>query len=101
MNNFQDLQLQERKEQILKHGFDSEHDKNTEANGDLLDAAIYLLLRNSKKASPELLNAVWPEKWDGEWREKFDKKDIEQSLVVAGALVWAEYDRLISEKKFG
>ncbi|WP_315055195.1 hypothetical protein [Chryseobacterium indoltheticum] len=84
----------ERQKQIEKYGFTGiHHVANPEgySAGQLMKAAITLLL-------PHLIqNLGWttvPEKWDEEWFEKLIDKKPKERLVIAGALIAAELDRL-------
>lgn len=77
----------ERIEQIVKHG--KIDDIKDNPYGQLKDAAMYIL-----SADP----SYWPLAWNESWKEKFDKKDQIEKLVVAGALIAAEIDRLTEEK---
>ena len=74
----------ERQEQIEKHGFDNRHDSNEfHKNGELSDAAIYAITLNG-----------YPEKWDKQFYKKIKRKDYRKRLIIAGALIAAEIDRL-------
>lgn len=79
-----ELIAQERKEQIEKHGFDTEHD-NKNSNRELVKAAIYLL---TKRAN------YFPETWDEKYLDAFKQKEGIEAMKVAGALIAAEIDRL-------
>jgi hypothetical protein len=80
-----ELIAQERAEQIEKHGFDVENDKDY-AHNELIKAALFAI-------NPYQFE--WPYYWDEEFRTKIRNKpnDIER-LKVAGALIAAEIDRL-------
>ena len=78
-----ELIANERKDQKEKHGFDAEHDAD-HASEDLTLAAIYLLTND---------NDYYPADWHLIYKEKFDKKDRKDKLIVAGALIAAEIDR--------
>ena len=76
----------ERHEQIIKHGFNSESDTDIfHQCGELKEAAMYLL---SDGACP------FPPNWNPDWKKKFYGKTKIERLVVAGALLAAEIDRL-------
>jgi hypothetical protein len=79
----------ERQEQIEKHGFDKNHDEEM-SNGELKDAAIYLLT-GELKYFPN-----WDERFHLKFRSKFSN-EIE-TLKIAGALIAAEIDRIQAEK---
>lgn len=81
------LIAKERKEQIEKHGYDSENDAYY-YNGELIDAATRLI-----DGSRQMRNAP-PNEWDEEiWQKMFDKP-YKDRLIIAGALIAAEIDRL-------
>lgn len=75
----------ERQEQIEKHGFSVEQDKQYYSNNELIKGALFCI-------STE--NFEWPYKWDGIFRKKILKKDRIDQLKIAGALIAAEIDRL-------
>ena len=79
-----ELITDERKRQIEKEGFTSEHD-DTHINGELSQAAI-CYAQSHRVAVPY----GWP--WANEWWKPSDKKV--DNLVKAGALIAAEIDRL-------
>lgn len=79
-----DMIAAERREQIERHGFDAAHDDGPDHDrGQLIDAAVYLLT-----------GVGYPSSWADEHKQKFDRKSRLQKLVVAGALIAAEIDRL-------
>jgi len=81
----------ERAEQIHKHGFDTEHDKQ-HTGGELLEVArslIYLRLDWT----------VYPVDWPVELFHKINKKSRVEQLAVAGALIAAEIDRQLAEEE--
>lgn len=81
-----ELIAKERMEQIVKHGFDKEHDGNDKhQNGELADAAHFALTLHG-----------WPEEWDREFADKIAKKPYKERLAIAGALIASEIDRLNS-----
>lgn len=81
----------EREEQIIKHGYTLEHDRDIETNGGLIDGAQYLLRNYS---GYEDNSKYFPEKWMDYTKEKFDMKGDIETLTVAGALIAAEIDRI-------
>lgn len=97
-----ELIAQERKEQVEKHGFSAEHDaRQYNSKGELVQAACYLLCKDSLliKAHPSNLRyALFPSSWNGEYKIKFDQKEDLQSLIIAGALIAAEIDRIQAAK---
>lgn len=79
-----ELITQERAEQITKHGYDSIHDESNNCS-ELLYAAIYCITGEE---------GDYPLSWDERWKDKVDSKTEIDKLVVAGALIAAEIDRL-------
>ncbi|BDD88718.1 hypothetical protein DPPLL_30830 [Desulfofustis limnaeus] len=78
----------ERREQIEKHGFDAAHDDGPDHDrGQLIDAAVYLLT-----------GVGYPSSWSDEHKRKFDRKSGLERLVVAAALIAAEYDRRVRKQ---
>jgi len=79
-----ELIAKERKEQIEKHGWDDSHDdKHTDLS--LRNCAIYNLTKDDN---------FWPSNWDVKYKKKMDAKNYKENLIVAGALIAAEIDRL-------
>lgn len=79
----------ERQEQIEKHGWSLDQDQYY-ANGELAQAALYCM-------EPD--HFEWPRKWDGYFKNKIDSKSDINQLVVAGAFIAAEIDRLLRLKE--
>lgn len=78
---------QERKEQIKKHGRTIERDVEENSFNQLSDAAILLIQGNRHTNNP-------PSHWDiNIWRKMLGKK-YKERLIIAGALIAAEIDRL-------
>jgi hypothetical protein len=77
----------ERKEQIKKHGRSVKDDKLFNKKLQLRRAASVLLQPNAIFYSP-------PVGWDKELWNKMIKKRIKQRLIIAGALIAAEIDRI-------
>lgn len=89
-----ELIAEERQEQIEKHGYTVEKDVEINEFHQLKNAAIQLLggfpFQDEDNGTPF--------KWDGDvWRKMFEKPKIER-LIVAGALIAAEIDRLQAEE---
>lgn len=90
-----ELIAKERQEQIEKHGFDKSHDaKKWNEDGELVQAASYLLAKPSFGCVNEVRVATYPQRWNDEYHDKFDAKTGIEALKVAGALIAAEIDRL-------
>lgn len=87
-----ELIAQERKEQIGKHGISVEEDARMNAKGELAQAANTLTDYLIDSYEDRLLCNPWP--WNnGAWK-KICSKPYKERLVVAGALIAAEIDRL-------
>jgi len=79
--------------QIEKHGFTLEHDKQNNTHGELIDAAIFLLSGDCDS---------FPIAWDKKWWDNFSyyvESDSIKAFTVAGALIAAEIDRLQALKE--
>lgn len=76
----------ERDEQINKHGFSLEEDAKYYAQGELVSAALFCLNPSN--------SLLWPADWDAHFMHKILAKTEEERLVVAGAFICAELDRL-------
>lgn len=90
-----ELIAQERQEQIEKHGRTLEHDATVNDDGQMIDAAIQLLAVE--------YNEGWdsyntPPGWDKEIMTKMIGKPLKDRLIIAGALIAAEIDRLNSQE---
>ena len=74
----------ERQEQIEKHGYTLEDDQNY-TSGQLLLAARYC---------ETLDHTDWPVGWNLTRRDKIALKPYKERLIIAGAFIAAEIDRL-------
>ncbi len=87
----------EREEHVPKHGYTEDHDDEWNSHGELAQAAGYLI--GEVVAFPhhwdDTFCASYPAAWDPSHKEKFDEKSDIEKLVVAGALIAAEIDRLV------
>jgi hypothetical protein len=84
----------ERKEQVEKHGFNDVHDdKSFNRCGELKQAAAYLIAETGTNHK-DILIADYPDNWHVGFKIKFARKTHIEKLVVAGALLAAEIDRL-------
>jgi hypothetical protein len=96
MKNGVELIAEERQEQIIKHGFTGEHHVNHIEwydENQLVEAAKVL-------STPDLSGNVWyPKNWDHVWFYRLCRKPYFERLVIAGALIAAEIDRLQSQLK--
>lgn len=76
--------------QILKHGFTGEHHATHPewySKGQLIEASM--------KLSYEVPNDEAPENWDKDWFSKLCVKTHIERLIISGALICGELDRLI------
>lgn len=73
-----------------KHGFDVLYDLENNKNFQLRDAAIYMLTGNDYD---------FPLTWGNEWKVKFDRKTDGEKLILAGAFIAAELDRLNTQNE--
>lgn len=86
-----ELITKERNEQINKHGRTPELDFENNSDGQLSEAAYMLLSVDYEEGiDPE----SYPEGWDKEICEKMLSKEYFHRLIIAGALIAAELDRL-------
>ena len=81
-----ELIADERHEQLFKHGHSVENDKNFFSEGQLKEAAVALVTHD---------NYV-PDNWNVEQFNYMMRKPELQRLIIAGALIAAEIDRLQS-----
>jgi hypothetical protein len=79
-----ELIAEERRQQIEKHGFNEAHD-DCNGQNQLPSAATWIISGDVD---------YWPDDWNNEWMYKIGKKSRAKQLVVAGALIAAEIDRL-------
>jgi len=85
----------ERQEQIEKHGRTVELDALTNSDYELAQAARMLITNDEEMSTRDLLVALTGLKyWDQSILEKMDNKPYKEKLVIAGALIAAEIDRL-------
>lgn len=85
----------ERQEQIEKHGKTTEKDV---ANNDYMQLSLGALMLLSVDYEEGIDSASYPKGWDEEMCTKMIGKSYEERLVIAGALLCAELDRLQAEK---
>ena len=99
-----ELIAKERKRQIEAEGWTIKCDKRWKDGELSIAAACYAINKIDKVAVIERDNPnenAWP--WGPEWDnwDKRDKHDRKRSLIIAGALIAAELDRIIcSEVKY-
>lgn len=91
-----ELISQERKEQIEKHGMTIKYDCEANSDGDLRRGAIALLGYQGKS---DIL--LMPGQWNLKIIQKMCCKGYKERLIIAGALIAAEIDRLQGEMEPG
>jgi len=87
----------ERYEQLLKHGRTIAKDVKYNTKNELLIAAEELLISCSNKNYPtdtRSLGYMAPPGWDKDIFVKMMQKPVKGRLIIAGALIAAELDRL-------
>ncbi len=82
-----ELIAQERQEQIEKHGRTVQDDIKYNHQQQLRVAAMRLLYSDAS-------NAGYPTNWNPDIWKKMKSKDYEDRLIIAGALIAAELDRI-------
>lgn len=75
---------QERTEQIEKHGYSRQKDREQNMHGQLAMAAMFCIT---------LDRSYWPATWNMEYRDKIAGKNQVERYSIAGALLAAEIDR--------
>lgn len=88
-----ELIAQERNEQIEKHGRGVERDVDENTLQQLPVAAMLLIEGGIK------IEMMCPSEWDDEIWLKMARKSYKDRLIIAGALLAAEIDRLQFEEK--
>lgn len=86
-----ELIVQERNEQLEKHGRTIEADLKFNGHGQLSEAASIL---TATDLHPSEAKAYCPSGWDIDGFEYMMSKPYKQRLIIAGALIAAEIDRL-------
>jgi len=95
MKNGIELIAEERKEQIGKHHRTIADDVKYNTKGQLSVAAGILAQKDIPEQVKETLIPIG---WDSPLWDKMLNKSYEQRLVIAGALIAAELDRLQAQK---
>jgi hypothetical protein len=88
----------ERQEQIEKHGISVEYDVATNTEFQLSAAASVLIMDVSDEMSKEEVSSGRPDGWGRKDWEKMTSKDYKSRLIIAGALIAAEIDRINNGK---
>jgi len=92
-----ELITQERKEQLTKHGRTVELDVEQNNEGQLTDAASVLTMNVPEGLMGTYLQSQGetpPVGWDSDAWNKMIRKPYKERLVIAGALIAAEIDRI-------
>lgn len=85
-----ELIIKERKEQIEKHGRTVDLDVLQNARFQLVQAAVQLICFSE----PLMFKAAAPFGWDKNVYTKMSLKSYKERLIIAGALIAAEIDRI-------
>lgn len=89
--------LKERERQETEEGWTAAHDDQHDDESLALVAALYAapfsLFADSRGEAHFICEDPWPTSWDPAW-DKRSKLDRRRRLVIAGALIAAEIDRL-------
>lgn len=83
----------ERKKQLHK-GFSIQYDKDINQDNQLSLAASFLAHPEPSGHDEELIEFFKPEGWSLEYWESMCNKTHEERLIIAGALIAAELDRI-------
>jgi hypothetical protein len=90
-----ELIAEERQEQIEKHGRSIESDIENNPNEQLSEAAGWLCYNEQGCADlDDVIEDHCPDGWDQALWTKMCRKPFEERLIIAGALIAAEIDRL-------
>ena len=87
-----ELIAEERQEQIEKHGFSVDSDKDYKKK-ELVQAANFCLVLAESKIKIHKIDSFWPDKWDLHFMRKILCKSRKNQLIIAGAFLKAENDR--------
>lgn len=88
-----ELIAEERQEQIKKHLYSIAHDIEVNDNEQLAHAAEMLLAVEREEG---IDSDSFPDGWDKDICRKMLAKSYKERLIIAGALIAAEIDRLIA-----
>ena len=89
-----ELIAQERKEQIEKHGKTVKKDVELNEDYQLSSAASLLTEAIDNDTLMVIAHDTLPKGWDLKMWQKMWDKSFAERLIIAGALIAAEYDRL-------
>lgn len=88
-----ELITEERQKQIDKHGFTAEHhalNSDKWYNDNQMQFAVMYLMDEDFIFNDE----AFPLNWNKEWFLNLNNRDTKERLIIAGALIAAELDRL-------
>lgn len=91
-----ELIAKEREEQLTKHGRTVEDDKKHNSEYQLMDAATTLAEYPDENAADyiKFVKDLPPGGWETETWNKMAEKSYKERLIIAGALLAAEIDRI-------
>lgn len=84
----------ERCEQIHKHKRTIQNDVDNNPNGELCWAASLILYSEDQASTLDMLGPTVLKSWDQQILKRMDSKSYKDRLIIAGALICAELDRL-------
>ena len=93
MKNGIELIADERLEQLVKHGYSWDHDIRTNNHYQLSEAAGLLTHLDEEDYGHDI-EACCPTGWNLDVWRKMMSKPYEKRLIIAGALIAAELDRI-------
>lgn len=91
-----ELISKEREEQIKKHSRTVDQDVRLNKKKQLVSAASALILCDSQKEIKAMAEYGCPQGWDKAIWSKMINKPYKERLIIAGALIAAEYDRVLN-----
>ena len=89
-----ELIREERQEQITKHGRIINDDVKFNISGQLADGAYGLIEFSDEEYPSDRISYFKPPGWDSKIWEHMCKKSYKDRLIIAGALIAAEIDRI-------
>jgi hypothetical protein len=97
MKNGVERIYEERLDQLNKHGKTVEYDHRINCRRQLFEAAQLLLIES--ETLRDVARDRVPTNWDPEIWTKMFNKPLKERLIIAGALLAAEYDRMEYNEK--
>lgn len=91
-----ELIAEEREKQITKHGFTGEHHFNHPEwyDKNQLIRASHILMNKTIDSERVKKYGLYPERWNKEWFYDLCNRPYQERLIIAGALIASEIDRL-------